>query len=174
MEKNKEHSQQDELFKLLDKYWDKVIKPNFKIECRRSYGKPINDSKTLEGQIILPSSFSCYKNSDYYLDGKDKEFIHFTSIDTFLKIINNGYFLATQFSNHDDPMELLFAGNELSKVIDRKMINQLKKGIFSLSMCNYPPEKESFDMWRIYGNRGYGIGIVFSFFLMKNFGRILF
>lgn len=163
MEKDKENLQSDDR-NILKTYWDEVIEPNFKIgsgnsETSRGYG-----SKTFNGQIRLPSSFSFYKRSDYYLNVKDQEFIHFTSLETFFKIINNGYFLATQFSNHDDPMELLFAGNELSKVVNRESINQLKEYVFSLSMCNYSPEDESFDMWRLYGNQGYGIGIVFSFF----------
>ncbi|MEO6134491.1 MAG: DUF2971 domain-containing protein [Ginsengibacter sp.] len=164
MKNDKEKLQLDDLSPILKKYWEEVVEPNFKIGSGNQSGSLSYDSKTFKGQIKLPTSFSFYKRSDYYLNVKDQKYIHFTSLETFFKIINNGYFLATQFSNHDDPMELLFAGNELSEVITKENIDQLKKDVFSLSMCNYLPENESFDMWRIYGNQGYGIGIVFSFF----------
>lgn len=152
-------------FEILDHYFKNVITPNFKIEGGGRSMVRTTGSEVFKGQIRLPSSFISYKNSDYYHEVKDKKFIHFTSLNTFFKIINNGYFLATQFSNHDDPLELLFAGNELrEEVIKKKSISQLKEYVFSLSMCDYTPEKESFNMWRNYGDNGNGIGIVISFY----------
>lgn len=151
-------------FEILDKYFKKVIKSNFNIEGGSSSVKKYPDSSVFKGQIALPPTFVSYKDTGYYHEVKDQEFIHFTSLDTLFKIINGGYFLATQFSNHDDPMELLFAGNVLKQVLSRNSIDLLKEFVFSLSMCKYPSERESFDMWRIYGNGGYGIGIVISFY----------
>lgn len=151
-------------FQILDEYFDQVVTPNFNIKgggtsWTRDWGSDI-----LNGSIKLPSSFISYKHSDYYEDPTNQKFVHFTSLGTFFKIINSGYFLATQFSNHDDPLELLFAGNELKEVIKKGSLDDLKKYIFSLSMCKYPFENESFDMWRMYGDKGRGIGIVFSFY----------
>jgi hypothetical protein len=149
---------------ILDNYFKEVITPNFKIEYGGRSTSSTFKSDVFKGQIRLPSSFISYKSSDYYHEVKDKKFIHFTSLNTFFRIINNGYFLATQFSNHDDPLELLFAGNELKEVINKKSINQLKEYVFSLSMCAHTTETESFNMWRNYGDNGNGIGIVVSFY----------
>jgi len=159
-------SLKNEYFEILGKYVDEVIKPSFGIEHAglSSYSK-VDDSDEFTGTISLPTKFSEYKNTDYYFKDEDKKFIHFTSLNTFIKIIDSGYFFANQLTYHDDPLELIYAGKEILDVISIEQLNELKKYLYSLSMCIFDDEKSiaAFNMWRLYGDGGNGIGIVFSF-----------
>jgi hypothetical protein len=159
----------DEIFGILRQYSEEVIKPFFKIDFSRYGYSQSGSSDQFSGDGQLPNRFISYKDTDYYYKGSNEKFIHFTSLNTFFEIVNNGYFLASQFTNHDNPLELLYAGKEMLNVTTREKLSQLKELIFSLSMCVYEEDTDSFDMWRLYGNNGYGIGIVFSFYPNKDF-----
>lgn len=154
---------EDEGLKLITKYFEEVVKPVFNIKSWNG-GASTNHRGETELTFQMPGTFSFYKNTDYYFEPKGKKFIHYTSLDTFFKIINNGYFLATPLSWLDDPAELIFAGKKLEGVVSKDVLDKLKKNIFSLSMCDFTNGVESFDMWRLFGKNGNGVGIVFSFF----------
>jgi hypothetical protein len=156
-------------FDILNQYVEKVIKPNFKIDFAgiSSYSR-VDDSNQFTGKIALPSLFSEYKQTDYYYKGDCKKFIHFTSLNTFIKIIDSGHFLASQLTYHDDPLEFTYASNEMSSVVRKETLTYLKEFLFSLSMCVYEEGEDSFDIWRLYGDSGNGVGVVFSFYPNKD------
>ncbi|MEO8108531.1 MAG: DUF2971 domain-containing protein [Ginsengibacter sp.] len=144
-------------FPVLKNYCEAVIKPNLQIEVQ-NYGYSGNN-----GTITLPNSFSAYEQTEYFYKGVNK-FIHFTSFENLSHIINSNYFIASQLSSLDDPLELIFAGHDLMEVITEKQLHELKKYLFSFSMCEYNQNSDSYNMWNMYGKNGYGIGIVFSFY----------
>ncbi|MEP7228611.1 MAG: DUF2971 domain-containing protein [Ginsengibacter sp.] len=162
----------EENFKILKQYVEKVIKPHFKIDFagHSSYSK-VGDSIKFTGTIELPTSSISYKQTDYYYSGNREKFIHFTSLNTFFKIIDCGHFLASQFTNHDDPLELIYAGIEMLHVTSKEKLEQFKELLFSLSMCIYDTDEDSFDMWRLYGDNGNGVGIVFSFYPNRDYWK---
>lgn len=123
-------------FKILDTYVEEVIKPYFNIEFPGGHSISNEDHLNyFTGDIRFPASIVSYKNTDYYYKGDNKKFIHFTSLNAFFQIINNGYFIASQFTNHDDPLELLYAGDKMLSVISKEKLTHLKELLFSLSMC---------------------------------------
>ena len=64
----------------------------------------------------------------------------------------------------DDPQELLYAGNEILGNYQPQELETLKEEIFCISLCEYTEEKkDNFDSWRLYGDNGFGVGIVFHF-----------
>jgi Protein of unknown function (DUF2971) len=150
---------------ILNKYVRACIKPYFGIASTGSSYLTHGDSGKFSGSIILPTYFSDYKETDYHVEGRNKKFIHFTSLDNFFHIINNGYFKAASMSSLDDPGELIYAGKELSGLIEREQLELIKDYLFSFSMCYFEEEKsDSFAMWNAYGDKGRGVGIVFSFY----------
>ena len=74
-------------FDVLNQYVEKVIKPNFNIGVAGiSSWSRVDDSNQFTGKIALSSLFSEYKQTDYYYNGENEKFIHFTSLNTFIKI----------------------------------------------------------------------------------------
>jgi hypothetical protein len=66
----------------------------------------------------------------------------------------------------DDPQELLFAGNEILGNYETSELQALKENIFCISFAEYDDENgkaDNFDSWRLYGDNGKGVGIVFKF-----------
>lgn len=85
-------SEENHLFDVIKQYLDTVVKPHFKItipSCGFS-----EQGNNASGHYELPDGFEDYKNTDYYYKNTNKTFIHFTSFETFIHIINSGYFLA--------------------------------------------------------------------------------
>lgn len=113
----------------------------------------------------LPGDYSQLKDTEYYYT-ESKKFIHFTSLQSAINILNDGYFRLNSLSYmDDDPNELLFAGRQILGNYDAADLRQLKERIFCFSFCKYDDQIESpenFDLWRLYGDNGLGIGIVFN------------
>ena len=154
-----------DVFEVLKRYSNEVVKPHFGIDIQNS-GYTGNHVT-----VCLPSSFSSYENTNYYYKGKNR-FIHYTSLESFFYIINNGYFIASQLSSLNDPLELIFAGKRMSEATTRDRLDLLKRYLFSFSMCIYQENSEnndSFKMWNMYGRDGHGVGMVFSFY--ENIGE---
>ena len=144
-------TEQNKTEELLKEYWNSVIEPTLKIPMGFSHFSN-------EGGYVQPSiAYKSYKKSDYYYEGKNK-FLHYTSLDNAINIINEGCIRMNDISLLDDPQELIFAGKPLfNKNIDE--FREWKSRTFCLSMC----EEENFDMWRLYGDNGWGVALTFKF-----------
>ena len=105
-----------------------------------------------------------YKGSDYFLNPNERKFIHITSFDSFLNIITTGKLRLYDLNNVDDPNEIIFPAKYCG--IEKKYnYSRLKSFIHSFAFCDYENinEEIEYNMWRLYGKNGTGVGIVFNF-----------
>jgi len=102
-----------------------------------------------------------YKDSNYFYTGTNN-FIHYTSIENVINIINESAIRLYDFNNLDDPNEFSFLYKEIVNEIEHEKINRLKKQLFCFSLCEYDEflNPDKFEMWRLYGKDGYGVGLV--------------
>jgi hypothetical protein len=99
--------------------------------------------------------------SDYFYINKLK-FIHFTSLDALVSILNNKCLRLSNLNKLDDPNEFLFASQSIN--ISENHKNDAKENTFIMSMCESSiiSNKNSiteFNMWRLYGANGLGVAI---------------
>lgn len=146
------------------KYLEDVVKPSFPFINYfggTSWSSQAHSNPKLS--LRLPEHFGTFKESDYYFLNADK-FIHYTTLKNAVNIINDGYFRLNSLAYMDDPQELLYAGNEILGNYQPQELEALKEEIFCISLCEYTDEKkDNFDSWRLYGDNGFGVGIVFRF-----------
>lgn len=130
--------------------------PNQRVASLSSFNGNIHNMKIAEQN-------SCYKESIYYDNPSQNTFIHFTSLNSLYEILSTNKLRLYDLNYSNDPREFSF---QFEKNIDYKQFNikSLKSKLYSLSLCSYPlNEKYEYNMWRIYGNDGTGVGIVFTF-----------
>ena len=136
--------------------------PNAKVMQSFAMG-PVGINKCNHVSLGLSEKFSQYKNSNYFYEGKYK-FIHYTSIPKLINILRDKKIRLYDLRAMDDKDEFNFA-HKVCGESTNFTINEAKKRIFCLSMCKYELEEreESLNMWRQFGNDGFGAGIVFNF-----------
>lgn len=157
-------------FELLDKhvkehtelYLKEVVQPSFpfiEFFSGLSWG-----SDQVGAAVDIPKFNWHFKESDYYYSESNK-FIHYTNLRNLINILNEGFMRAYDLNYPDDPQELLYAGKELLGNYTIENLKTLRSLTYVLSMCIYDEEKypDEFDLWRLYGNNGYGVGIIFGF-----------
>jgi len=154
--------------KLVDQYLKEVIYPFFP---NFNYVKPgdiIQNSHRLLFGAVLDYSYTndSLADSDYYYAKDDLKFIHYTSISNLLNIIREKSFrLYSLSSMKADPKELHFAVNRVLPNVTDKILEQWKNNVFCLSLTENEIEgtSDSFELWRNYGEKGKGVGIVVKF-----------
>ncbi len=151
---------------LKNKYLEEVVQPSFPfIEYfgRTSWSSQSNSKpKAFFG---LSEYFGHFKEGPYYFANANK-FIHYTTLNNAVNIINDGFFRLNSLAYMDDPQEFLFAGNEILGNYEPFELQTLKENIFCISFSEYNNENgnaDNFDSWRLYGDNGKGVGIVFKF-----------
>lgn len=164
----------DVLIKEIEKkYLEEVVKPTFPFITYFEETSTRGQSNSKPQVAFHPSkSFVSFKGSEYYYSKADK-FIHYTSLANAINIINDGFFRLNSLEYLDDPQELIFAGNEILDKNELAELEELKKSIFCISLCKYDQNThpDNFDKWRLYGNNGLGVGIVFKFSSTINWWR---
>jgi hypothetical protein len=134
--------------------------PNVKINSTRAG----NIDGVNQAHFYIPKENVYLENSDYFYKGK-LNFIHFTNLLTIESIINSKSLRLYNLNNLNDPREFSFAGNLFSPNHEYK--KDARDNLFILSMCEIEILKNSteveFNMWRLYGNKGYGIAIELNF-----------
>ncbi|MEO9021219.1 MAG: DUF2971 domain-containing protein [Ginsengibacter sp.] len=164
---NEEIESEEKLIEeLKKKYLVEVVQPSFpfiKYFGRTSWSRQSNSKpKVFFG---LSEYFGHFKEGPYYFANANK-FIHYTTLNNAVNIINDGFFRLNSLAYMDDPQELLFAGNEILGNYDPSELQTLKENIFCISFSEYDSENgkaDNFDSWRLYGDNGKGVGIVFKF-----------
>lgn len=114
------------------------------------------------GNIQFSGVSKAFKTK-FNLDNK-QTFIHYTSIDTMVNIINTKNIRMYNCANLNDSLEMEFALKEQSFQISKEDLQSFKDYTFLLSGCKYnvAENDEDFSMWRFYGNSGKGVGMVFE------------
>jgi len=146
----------------LDNYKEKVISPNFPNGRLSMAGGLTSPNVELSSYSSLLSYDNLFTDTKYHC--VDKKFIHFTSWDNALKILESGYLRMSQFNKLDDKKELVYA----AEIFENKNKNdndwiKTKKNKYCLSACKSSNENiSSSDMWNTYGKEGYGVCIEYS------------
>ncbi len=110
---------------------------------------------------IIPEENQKLKNTMFYYN-KEKEFIHFTSIEALFGILNSKHIRMYNLPNMDDKYELEYALNALS-FINTEVKNKINEHLYVLSMCsaslilNEEPKKKKHLLWKLHGQDGKGI-----------------
>ena len=150
---------------LKKRYLEEVVHPSFpfiKYFGGTSWSNQINYKPQVS--FHLSKAFVNFKGSEYYFSRADK-FIHYTSLNNAVNIINDGFFRLNSLAYMDDPQELIYAGNEILGNYEPSELKALKEDVFCISLCEYDENNnpDNFDSWRLYGHNGNGVGIVFKF-----------
>lgn len=149
--------------KITDLYFEQVLKPLLPNIQSAGYSSVGGDGYFDNATLYLSVKSNIFNDSIYQF--KDElTFIHYTSIDKLLSILNEGKIRLYDLNNMTDPTELHYGFNELNQTINFERIKILKSHLFSFSFCRYQETKtsEDFDLWRLYGSDGNGVGIVFT------------
>lgn len=147
------------------KYLEEVVRPSFpfiKYFGRTSWSSSPYSIPSLS--LHFPEHLAAFEGSDYYFQNANK-FIHYTNLKNAINIINDGFMRLNCLAYMVDPQELVYAGNEFLGNYTTSELKALKEEVFCISFCEYESEnkKDNFDSWRLYGDNGFGIGIVFQF-----------
>lgn len=93
----------------------------------------------------------------------EDNYIHYTSIQSFCEIINSGYIRMYNCDNLNDPKEIEYALDKFGLKTTNYYLDNYKRSHFVFSSCVYDKsKKDDFNMWRLYGVNGEGIGIVYK------------
>lgn len=134
--------------------------PNIKFSDLRSG----NEDAVTYVVYFIPAENKSFLNSKYFFSEKPK-FIHFTTLLAARSIISEKNIRLYNLNNLNDPREYSFSGNLIRFNNENK--DDARDNIFLLSMCH--PEllsnsiKDEFNMWRLYGENGKGVGLELNF-----------
>ena len=152
------------------------------MELSELINKYIEGARTYFPELDFSSSFSIYsgekpssakfefgkhdsaiKKSLYRIDS-GKSFIHYTSIEALFNILNSAKLRLYNLYNLNDPKEFEYALSNVGISIKDFDFELFKRSIFLTSFCTYDMElnDEDYNMWRLYGDNGNGVGLVFE------------
>jgi len=128
-------------------------------------------------ESLMNPAGTALDNTAYYHPIKDEGFIHFTSFQSFKEIINSGIIRLYNPHFGNDPNEIVFGSK--SRYETKVDSDSTLERLFVLSLNN-EIAKDDLTMWKLYGNDGNGVGLVFEFLqetdLWSNwyFGKVLY
>lgn len=114
-------------------------------------------------QIYITHKNKNLINSPYYY--KKKQLVHFTNALALDSMLMGKSIRLYNLYNLNDPREFTFASKVLR--LNEPLIQDAKTKIFLISFCEPEILRNStyeFNMWRLYGQNGRGLAIVFSIF----------
>jgi hypothetical protein len=89
------------------------------------------------------------------------DIIHYTSVEALINIINEGALRVFNCFNLNDPQELKLVLDHLK--FSEIEIENIRKNHFIFSACKYKNvDSEKFNNWRLYGDNGNGVALVFT------------
>lgn len=143
---------EEELDKILKEYLKEVYSC-LSINCFTNYGYAgfHFHADLSEKNIDFTDSPYFYKDS--------KKFIHWTSVQNLMSIINNREIRFYNLHNSSDSEEFSYAATHLP--IEESQINHLKKYLYTFSFCE-ASEMNNSHLWNIYGNNYKGVALEFE------------
>lgn len=116
-------------------------------------------SELTSGKIEFRSQFI----NEISLMNSPLQFIHYTSLSSAMNILNSGNIRLYNCLNLNDPSEINYLLKKSPIVFTEKEVEKYKKEHFILSGSIYESkDDEEFNLWRLYGDQGRGVGIVFE------------
>jgi Protein of unknown function (DUF2971). len=147
--------------KLLREFEQELTKLYPTFEFGFSHGSMINGEITgqLYEFLVCQKAFG---GLDYDFKPQN-EFIHYTSLDAFYGILNTGEIRLYDLSSLNDPYEFNYIIKKNNIQFENAQIEKFKRSLFITSLCTYNDDiKDKFEMWRLYGQNGLGVAIVFT------------
>lgn len=115
--------------------------------------EPISGKIQLSGRFINETA----------LQNGPLSFIHYTTVQNTMNILNSGNVRLYNCLNLNDPSEIKYLLKKSELTFSDDEIEQYKREHFILSGSMYnSATDEDFNLWRLYGDSGQGIGIVFE------------
>lgn len=142
----------------------KNLLPNVQYESFTAWGGE-ETIKSTSVSLKLSYNHSIFRKS--YLDVSiPSGLIHFTTVDTLIKILESKRIRLSSLNGVDDLHEYNYARRILHNTEFERSFTSAKRNIFSLSMCSETVEtkEKSLNMWRKYADDGLGVGIVFKLY----------
>ncbi|RFC53186.1 DUF2971 domain-containing protein [Brumimicrobium aurantiacum] len=116
-------------------------------------------SEPTSGEIEFRSQFI----NEIALKESPLQFIHYTSLSSAMNILNSGNIRLYNCLNLNDPSEINYLLKNSPINFTEKEVEKYKREHFILSGSIYKSKNdEEFNLWRLYGDQGKGIGIVFE------------
>ncbi len=107
--------------------------------------------------------FNCGLIDQSFIDSESFQVIHYTSLSSFFEIVNSETIRLYNCYNLNDPKEIEHGLNSLNFPFDKSWLDNLKRNHFVLSSSRYDEAvKDDFNLWRLYGQDGMGVGMVFE------------
>lgn len=122
-------------------------------------GNSVDDISTGE-QFDFYNHQQILRNTEYF-DAIPKRHIHYTTLDSLFNILNSKELRFYNLKALHDGQELSYAINEFGLKINQEQIENFKNSWFVHSFCEYNND-DDFNMWRLYGQNGNGVGIVYE------------
>ena len=110
---------------------------------------------------VIPEENKRLKGTKFYYD-IEKEFIHFTSLESLFGILNSKHLRLYNLPNMDDKYEIQYALKTLS-FIDSDDEYKTKEQLYIFSMCpssrilREEPKKKKHLLWKLHGRDGLGV-----------------
>lgn len=129
-----------------------------------SFGNIIDDDEVWhQFHFGIPNENSNLEKSKYFFG--HKSFVHFTKTQYLTSILEAKALRLYNLHHLNDPREFTFASSVFRA--DEKITDDARENLFTLSACDTALIKEGksaaeFNLWRLYGDSGKGVGIVFS------------
>jgi len=141
-----------EYFKLVSQ-----IFPELGISTSSSF---YNSDFPISAEIELSNQSEAFKNKFKY----SGSFIHYTSLDSLISIINSQEIRLFNCQNLNDKLELKYAVKELGISITEAELELQRQNFFIFSACEYDLNlnNDDFNLWRLYSNSGFGAAVVFE------------
>ncbi|WP_228236965.1 DUF2971 domain-containing protein [Allomuricauda sp. M10] len=106
----------------------------------------------------LSNKNQAFSEGQYYFKG-EKKFIHWTSVQNLMSIINYREIRLYNLHNSSDSEEFSYAAEKLN--IDKNRVDYSKKYLYTLSFCK-ATELANEDLWKEYGKNYQGVAIEFE------------
>jgi hypothetical protein len=99
---------------------------------------------------------------DYQIPNNNPlQIIHYTNIQSYCNIINSQLIRLYDCNNLNDSREIELGLKRIGFQTEEKWIEDLKRFHFIFSASEYKG-KDDFNMWRLYGDNGFGVALVFE------------
>lgn len=116
-------------------------------------------SEPTSGEIEFRTQFI----NEIALEKTPIQFIHYTSLTSAINILNSGNIRLYNCLNLNDPSEINYLLKNSPINFTEKEVEKYKREHFILSGSMYKSmNDEEFNLWRLYGDQGRGVGIVFE------------
>jgi hypothetical protein len=133
--------------------------PGIAVSSVSSFYNPSHHAEPHSGKIQLSGKFM----NERALSNGNVQFIHYTSLRNAMSILNSGRIRLYNCFNLNDPSEIKWLLEKSPVEFSPGEIETFKQEHFILSGSIYKTEHdEDFNLWRLYGDNGAGVGIVFE------------